>query len=97
MQKIRKNRRKAYEIDIGMKISQKDASINRFYELINKSINLNKIMVQKLICMTKKELSRYEIIKDLIAGKINGTDASKQIGVTIRHTKRLKLNLNKNK
>jgi len=53
-------------------------------------------MTQKLICMTKKELSRYEIIKDLIAGKINGTDASKQIGVTIRHIKRLKLKVDKN-
>ena len=52
-------------------------------------------MTQKLICMTKKELSRYEIIKDLIAGKINGTDASKQIGVTIRHIKRLKLKVYK--
>ncbi len=36
-------------------------------------------MAQKLICMTEKELSRYEIIKNLINGKINGTDASKQI------------------
>ena len=53
-------------------------------------------MTQKLICMTKKELSRYEIIKDLIAGKINGTDASKQIGVTIRHIKRLKLKVDNN-
>ena len=53
-------------------------------------------MAQKLICMTKKELSRYEIINDLIAGKINGTDASKQIGVTIRHIKRLKSKVNKN-
>jgi len=53
-------------------------------------------MTQKLICMTKKELSRYEVIKDLIAGKINGTDASKQIGVTIRHIKRLKLKVDEN-
>lgn len=47
-------------------------------------------MAQKLICMAEKELSKYEIIKDLIAGKINGTDAAKQIGVTVRHAKRLK-------
>ena len=47
-------------------------------------------MTQKLICMTEKELSKYEIIKDLIVGKINGTDASKQIRVTVRHIKRLK-------
>ena len=47
-------------------------------------------MAQKLIIMSQKELLRYEIIKNLIDGKINGTDASKQIGITIRHTKRLK-------
>ena len=47
-------------------------------------------MAQKLICMSAKELSRYDIIKSLIDGKINGTDASKQIGVSVRHTKRLK-------
>ncbi len=47
-------------------------------------------MTQKLISMSKKELSRYCIIKNLIDGKINGTDASKQIGVSVRHVKRLK-------
>ena len=47
-------------------------------------------MAQKLICMSEKELSRYDIIKQLIDGKINGTDASKQIGVSVRHVKRLK-------
>ena len=52
-------------------------------------------MNQKLISMSKKELSKYEIINNLIAGKINGTDASKQIGVTVRHVKRLKLEVNK--
>jgi len=50
-------------------------------------------MAQKLICMTKQELSKYEIIMDLITGKINGTDASKQIGVSVRHVKRLKSNV----
>ncbi len=48
-------------------------------------------MAQKLITMSQKELSRYDIIKQLINGKINGTDASKQIGVSVRHVKRLKL------
>ena len=52
-------------------------------------------MAQKLISMSKRELSRYEIINDLIGGKINGTDASKQIGVSVRHIKRLKLKVNK--
>lgn len=40
--------------------------------------------------MSEKELSRYDIIKQLIDGKINGTDASKQIGVSVGHVKRLK-------
>jgi hypothetical protein len=40
--------------------------------------------------MSEKELSKYHIIKNLINGKINGTDASRQIGVSIRHVKRLK-------
>jgi len=48
-------------------------------------------MAQKLITMSERELSRYDIIKQLIDGEINGTDASKQIGVTVRHVKRLKL------
>ncbi len=52
-------------------------------------------MTQKLICMSEKELSRYDIIKSLIDGKINGTDASKQIGVSIRHVKRLKIKVDK--
>ena len=52
-------------------------------------------MAQKLISMSEKELSRYDIIKSLIDGKINGTDASKQIGVSVRHIKRLKLKVSK--
>lgn len=47
-------------------------------------------MEKKLIPMTKQELTRYDVIKSLVDGKINGTDASKQIGVTVRHIKRLK-------
>ncbi len=47
-------------------------------------------MTQKLISMTEKELSKYDVIKNLINGKINGTDASKQIGVSTRHVRRLK-------
>jgi len=47
-------------------------------------------MPQKLICMTEKELIRNDIIHDLINKKINGTDASKMIGVTIRQVKRMK-------
>jgi len=51
-------------------------------------------MEQKLICMTEKELSRYDVINDLIDNKINGTDASMQIGVSVRHIKRLKVKVN---
>lgn len=47
-------------------------------------------MTQKLISMTARELSRYDIIKNLLDRKINGTDAAKQIGVSVRHIKRLK-------
>ena len=47
-------------------------------------------MTQKLISMTARELSRYDIIKNLINREINGTDAAKQIGVSVRHIKRLK-------
>jgi len=47
-------------------------------------------MTQKLISMTEKELSKYSVIKNLIAGVINGTDAAKQMTLSIRQTKRLK-------
>lgn len=51
-------------------------------------------MAEKLITMSTRELSRYDIIKQLLNGEINGTDASKQIGVSVRHIKRLKLKVN---
>jgi len=41
--------------------------------------------------MSQKELSRYDVIKQLIDGEINGTDASKQIKVSVRHIKRLRV------
>ena len=48
-------------------------------------------MAQKeLITMTNKEGGRYEIIKNLIDGKINGTEASKQIGLCVRQIKNIK-------
>jgi hypothetical protein len=47
-------------------------------------------MSQKLISMTEKELVKYDVIKDLIEGKIDGTDASKQLSLTTRHIRRLK-------
>lgn len=53
-------------------------------------------MTQKLISMTEKELSRYNVIQNLIDGKINGTDAAKQVGLCIRQVKRLKVKVVKN-
>lgn len=47
-------------------------------------------MVQKLITMTEKELLRYEVIKDLIDRVVNGSEAATQLGMSVRHTKRLK-------
>ena len=47
-------------------------------------------MTQKLILMTEKELERHDIIQDLINNKINGTDASRKMGLTVRQVKRIK-------
>lgn len=44
----------------------------------------------ELITMTIKESRRYNIIKELINKKINGTDASKQLGLSLRQIKRIK-------
>lgn len=44
----------------------------------------------ELITMSQKELSRCEIIKRLIRKEINGTDAAKQMDLSVRQTKRLK-------
>jgi len=45
--------------------------------------------------MTQKELSRYEVIKRLIQKEINGTEASKQLSLSTRQTRRLKANVEK--
>lgn len=47
-------------------------------------------MTQELITMTKKELFRHEIISRLVDKKINGTEASIQLNLSVRQTKRLK-------
>jgi len=44
----------------------------------------------ELIIMTQKELSRYEIIKRLIRKEINGTEAAKQMDLSLRQVKRIK-------
>lgn len=53
-------------------------------------------MTQQLIAMSTKELSRYDIIKDLIDGKINGSAAAKKLSLTVRQTKNLKAKVKKN-
>ncbi|MBU0580178.1 MAG: hypothetical protein KKA19_03285 [Candidatus Margulisbacteria bacterium] len=40
--------------------------------------------------MTQKELLRYDVIKNLIESKINGTEASIQLNLSVRQVKRLK-------
>lgn len=52
-------------------------------------------MAQELITMTPKELSRYEVIKRLIAKEINGTEAAKQMGLTVRQVKNIKAKVKK--
>lgn len=52
-------------------------------------------MSQKFITMSSKELSRYEVLKDLIGGVINGTEAAILLRVTVRHVRRLRVRANK--
>jgi len=47
-------------------------------------------MEQFIITMTNKEAERLTIINNLIAKKINGTDAGKLLNLSLRQTKRLK-------
>ena len=53
-------------------------------------------MEQSIITMTNQEAERLTIINNLIAKKINGTDASKQLNLSVRQTKRLKAEVIKN-
>jgi hypothetical protein len=47
-------------------------------------------MEKEIIGMTQKDLTRYQVIKNLIAKLINGTDAAKQLCLSVRQVKRLK-------
>jgi hypothetical protein len=47
-------------------------------------------MNEEIIIMTKKEAERLIIVNNLINKVINGTEASKQLGLSIRQVKRLK-------
>lgn len=45
----------------------------------------------ELITMTQKELSRYGVIKRLIEKEINGTQVAKQLGLSVRQVKNIKV------
>lgn len=45
--------------------------------------------------MTNQEAKRYEIIKNLLAKKLDGSEAAKQLGLSVRQTKRLKAAVSK--
>jgi hypothetical protein len=47
-------------------------------------------MNKETITMTRQEAERLLIINNLIEKRINGTDASKQLGLSVRQTRRLK-------
>ena len=50
--------------------------------------------MKNLIVMTNKEARRYDIIKNLMDKKIDGTQAAKQLNLSIRQTKRIKAKVN---
>jgi len=52
-------------------------------------------MNQELITMTQKELGRYEVVKRLIKKEINGTEAAKQLDLSVRQIKNLKAKVKK--
>lgn len=47
-------------------------------------------MADKTITMTRNEFRKYEVVKKLIGGEINGTEAAKQLRRTVRWVKKLK-------
>jgi len=49
----------------------------------------------QLIIMTKNEAKKYEVIKDLITKKIDGTETAKLLNLSIRQIKRIKRQLRK--
>jgi transposase len=52
-------------------------------------------MKENTITMTTKELARYEVINQLLLQKINGTEAAKMIGLSVRQVKNLKIRVKK--
>jgi transposase len=47
-------------------------------------------MTQKIITMSEKEISKYEVLQSLIKGQINCTEAGHHIGLSTRQVRRLK-------
>ena len=85
---MKKSRTRMWEIDIGRKISHKDAKIDRFKELINKSVDPMQTTAQRqlnplglpLSEEAKKRLKWMYIIQFECGNKI--TKAAKKIGVS---------------
>jgi len=46
--------------------------------------------MDSFITMSQKEIKKYDVIKKLIDGELNGGEAAKLLDLTIRHTRRLK-------
>lgn len=88
MGKIKKPKRKAWEIDIGMKVSQECANIDRFYQLINKTVDIMQNKAQRelnpnhhpLSEEAKKRLKWMYIIHFETDGKI--AKAARKIGIS---------------
>ena len=47
-------------------------------------------MGNEIFRMSSRDIDRYDIVKRLIRGNLNGSEAAAQLGLSIRHTKRLK-------
>jgi hypothetical protein len=60
---MRKFKRRMWELDIGIKISKKHANMDRFYQLINKSIDIMQTKAEAELNPLKYPLSN-EVKKD---------------------------------
>lgn len=47
------------------------------------------------LCMSNRDISRYDIIKRLLGREINGTEAARLLSLSVRQTKRLKARVRK--
>ena len=51
---------------------------------------INRMDTMTLLTMSAQEIDRFAVIGNLVEGKINGTEAAAQLGLTTRHIRRLK-------